>query len=75
MIAKGQALRLRPGQVIYHLRYRNADNTPMRARVMGKPHEWKTRPQEFRVPICHGFKDYGELTHQNADLWSLTEVK
>ena len=75
MITKGQAMALRSGQTIYHLRYRNADNTPMRARVTGKPKEWKLTPGKFQVPICHGLRDTGYLTNQNADLWSLEEVK
>ncbi len=27
---------------------------------------WKTRPDEFRVPLKYGLKAYGELTHLNA---------
>jgi hypothetical protein len=75
MITKGEAMRLTSGTLIYHLRYKNADGSTMRARVTGKPIEWKTRPSEFKVPICHGLRDTGYLTHQNADLWSLRSPK
>ena len=33
----------------------------------GKTQIWKTRPDEFRVPIKTGFYKTGQLTHQNSD--------
>lgn len=38
-----------------------------RARRNGKTQVWKTRPNDFRVPIKHGLYAYGEITQQNAD--------
>ena len=32
----------------------------------GKTQTWKTRPDDFRVPIKRGLYDYGYLTHNNA---------
>lgn len=36
------------------------------ARRNGKTQVWKTRPDEFRVPVKHGLYDYGEITQDNA---------
>ncbi len=51
---------------IHMVNHRNADGTPVRWRINGKCKTWKTRPNEFRVPIKHGLYDYGYLTHENA---------
>jgi hypothetical protein len=31
----------------------------------GKTQTWKTRPTHFRIPIKFGFKNYGEINHDN----------
>jgi len=48
---------LRIGQVIEHKTLKNADGTPLRARVNGKMKVWKTRPHEFQLPMKHGLKN------------------
>lgn len=35
-------------------------------RANGKCQTWKTRPNEFKLPIKHGLRDYGYLHHHNA---------
>ena len=40
---------------------------PWRARRNGATKVWKTRPNDFRIPIKYGFKGYGAITHQNLD--------
>lgn len=42
---------------------------PIRWRANGKCQTWKTRPNEFKLPIKHGLYDYGYLTHENAHLF------
>lgn len=32
----------------------------------GRTQTWKTRPDEFRIPVTHGLKGYGQITHRNA---------
>ena len=39
----------------------------------GATKTWKTRPNEFRVPLKHGLYDYGELTDGNAHLFHTAE--
>lgn len=42
-----------------------------RARRNGQTKLWKTRPNEFRIPIKFMFNGYGTITHSdlNADWW------
>jgi hypothetical protein len=58
MITKDIAEDLRHGAELWHVTGKNADGTPLRARVNGKCLTWKTRPEEFRLPVKHGLKDY-----------------
>lgn len=52
-----------------HVTLKNADKTPLRARVSGKAQVWKTRPGEFRLPAKHGLKDTFQITHANCSEW------
>lgn len=40
----------------------------VRWRRNGKTQVWKTRPDDFRVPIKYGLYSYGEITPDNAHL-------
>lgn len=35
----------------------------------GKTQTWKTRPNEFRVPVKHGLYDYSQITTFYAHHW------
>lgn len=37
-----------------------------RCRPSGKCQTWKTRPDEFRLPVKHGLYESGEITHRNC---------
>lgn len=43
----------------------NADGSPQRWRVNGKIRTWKTRPNEFRVPVKRGLWEFGYIDHTN----------
>ena len=73
MITKEQAIHLDLGQTLYHATYKNANGSPLRWRVNGQTKTWKTRPDEFRVPIKHGLWDYDYLTHDNAHMLFINE--
>jgi hypothetical protein len=51
-----QAKQLKPGTILYHATIRNADGTPRRYRVSGKPKTWKTRPNHVSVPLKWGLR-------------------
>ena len=59
--------RLGHGQVLYHIRDRNRDGSPARWRVNGRVKLWKTRPDEFQVPIKHGMYDFDYITQLNGN--------
>jgi hypothetical protein len=44
-------------------------------RTMGQLKTWKTRPNEFRLPVKHGMSKYGSayIDHDNADHWHREE--
>lgn len=44
-------------QTVYHKTLRNADGTPLRARVNGKVKTWKRDPDRVCVPMKHGLKE------------------
>ena len=68
-----QAKALSPGTILYHVLNRNADDTPQRWRVNGKPKTWKTRLGDVRVPIKHGLYSYDHVTQEDLDIVCLTE--
>ena len=41
----------------------------MRVRVNGKCKTWKTRPNDFCLPVKHGLYTYGYIDQNNAAEW------
>jgi hypothetical protein len=60
-----QAKQLVCGDIVHHKTAKNADDTPQRFRVNGKPKIWKTRPNEVQVPVKRGMYEFGYLTEHN----------
>ena len=52
-----------------HVSVKNKDGTPARCRAMGKCKVWKTRPDEFKLPVKHGLYDSFYITMENAGDW------
>lgn len=44
---------------------------PNKWRANGKCQTWKTRPDEFKLPIKYGLRECGYLTHENAHLFEV----
>lgn len=44
-----------------------------RVRPSGKCKTWKTRPNEFRLPVKYGMWENGAITHQNAGSFHLAD--
>jgi len=55
------------GEIIYDLNEKNADGTPRRWKVNGVVKTWKTRPNDFRVPLKHGLKTYDYISEESFD--------
>lgn len=49
------------------VKYRMANGNLWSVRRNGATKLWKTRPNEFRIPIKIGFRDYGEITERNIN--------
>ena len=60
---------LKYGEVLHHRFLTNADGTPKRCRVTGKPKAFKRNPFAIRVPVKHGLRDSFYLTVDNCDEW------
>lgn len=71
MITLEQAKNLTYRTVVHHLSVKNADRTPLRGRVNGKCQTWKTRPNEFRLPMKYGLKQCFYITDTNCGDWNL----
>lgn len=68
MITKEQALAAHHGQIFYSIQ-RNRQNQPRQVRVNGKCQTWKTRPNDFRLPVKQGLFIYGAIDQTNAKYW------
>lgn len=66
MITKTDAL---TRQQFFHVTARNSDGTAVRCRANGACKTWKTRPDDFRLPVKYGLRDCFYLTPSNADEW------
>ena len=64
MITKSQALTENHFEMIHR---NNADGSPVRWRRNGATKIWKTRPDEFRIPVKYGLYQYGYIDQDNAD--------
>lgn len=66
MITKDEALKANRFE---HVSLKNADGTPIRVRRNGKTQEWKTRMNDFKIPVKHGLKSCFYITQDNAKEW------
>lgn len=71
MITKDIALRLKTREQLYHVTLKNKDGSPYNVRVNGKVKTWKTRPNEFMLPIKRELREFGYITEQNCDEWTI----
>lgn len=69
MITKELAMQAEYRQEFHHKSVINTDGSPMRCRVNGKCKVWKTRPDEFRLPVKYGLKSCFYITEENANEW------
>ena len=67
-----QAKNLKYGDMLHHTTKTNADGTPQRWKVNGKPKVWKTRPAEVKVPIKHGLYSYDYITENDLHLVNMS---
>lgn len=68
MITKEDAMTERE---FHHVSLKNADGTPLRCRANGVCKTWKTRPNDFRLPVKYGLRECFYITPRNAHEWSV----
>jgi len=73
MITFERAKKLRIGDIIHWQRGTNADGSCQRWRVNGAVKLWKTRPNDIRVPIKRGLREFGYLTENTLCDFHLAE--
>lgn len=69
MITKAIAQSLPIGRVLYHISLRNSDGSALRCRVNGKCKVWKTRPDDFQLPVKYGLKTCFYIHPYEAKEW------
>ena len=73
-ITRAIALTLPHGATLHHRTLLTSSRrTPVRCRVWGRCVTWKTRPDDFRLPVKAGLKTHFYITPLNASDWSLTD--
>ena len=56
----------------YHINMVNkSDKQPLRVRRNGATKTWKTRPDEFRIPVKYGLYEYAYITQDNCNEWTI----
>jgi hypothetical protein len=74
MINKQQAVDAKHGDIFYHRSQRNADGTPLRARVSGVCKTWVKQPEKFKLPMKHGLRACFYITEDDTLDWCTTET-
>ena len=73
MIDKDSAVLLgdKRGPTLQTVTLRNSKGAPLYCRVNGKCKTWKTRPDEFRLPVKHGLYTHFYIDKGNAAEWEV----
>ncbi len=69
-VTKMWCLSAQRGDRLYHRTKTMADGSPLSVRVMGRCITWKSRPNEFRIPVKYGLHQSFYITDVNAGDWS-----
>ena len=67
MITKDQAMTKRR---FFHVTLKDSRGNPVVCRANGKCQTWKTRPNDFKLPVKYGLYQYFYITPENAAEWS-----
>lgn len=73
MVSKDNCVNSYYRQNFYHQTLRDSRGFPVVCRINGKCKTWKTRLDDFRLPVKYGLKECFYITPFNAHEWCLTE--
>ena len=68
MVTKQQAIN---GTSFESVSLKDSRGNPVKCRANGKCKVWKTRPEEFKLPVKYGIHVYFYITHENASEWRI----
>lgn len=54
-----------------HVTEKYKDGRPLEVRRTGKTKTWKTRPDDFEIPVKYGMYDSFRITNENAQMWDV----
>ena len=57
--------------MFFHKEAKDARGNRFSCRRNGKTQIWKTRPDEFKIPVKRGLYSYDYLTHKNCNNWTI----
>lgn len=66
MVTKQEAMTQR---FFEHVELKDSRGNPVRCRASGKCQTWKTRPDEFKLPVKYGLYHSFYLNNLNANCW------
>ena len=58
---------------IYHVSLKDSQGRALKVRVNGKCKTWKTRENEFKLPVKYGLYKHFYIDQDNCHEWSETE--
>ena len=70
MITKEQAM---TANNFTHVSIKDSRGNPAKVRRNGNTKTWKTRPNEFKVPVKYGLYEYLYITQDNAHEYNVIE--
>lgn len=70
MLTKEECVNARLGEIFHHVTEKGCDNQPVRCRKSGITRTWKTRPNNFRMPVKYGLRVSFYIDQDNALDWN-----
>jgi len=52
---------------------KDKNKTPLKVRRNGKTQVWKTRPNDFKIPVKYGLHEYGYINQYNCYEWQVED--
>lgn len=71
-MTKEEAIAALHRDTLHHKTLKASDGEPVRCRVNGQCKTWKTRQDEFKLPVKYGLFQCFYITQDNANEWSIT---
>lgn len=55
----------------FHITEKNRDKSRVKVRRNGRTKYWKTRPNDFRIPVKYGMYTYLYIDQNNCEQWTI----